>query len=151
MGGFSPLDRFMSQPDFQSVLDTIRPPGGRSTCRRQGMVTWSAVSIRFRLSGALLEEFGVSTWAQALLSSDRWVNVAIQQPRARERIIENAQASEASYLPQKIGIAFQRKLSGGCESDRFYLSSSESPSSPFSSCPSLSPISVRNRSTSGAS
>ncbi|MCH7801164.1 MAG: hypothetical protein IIC24_06430, partial [Chloroflexi bacterium] len=28
MGGFSPLDRFMSQPDFQSVLDTMRTANG---------------------------------------------------------------------------------------------------------------------------
>jgi diketogulonate reductase-like aldo/keto reductase len=52
-----------------------------------------------------LKEFGISTWAQALLAwvvSDSRVSVAIPATSRPERIIENAQAGDAGQLPQDV-------------------------------------------------
>ena len=51
-----------------------------------------------------LGEFGINSWAQALLAwvvSDRRVSVAIPATSCPERIIENAQAGDAGHLPQE--------------------------------------------------
>ncbi|MDP6455658.1 MAG: aldo/keto reductase [SAR202 cluster bacterium] len=52
-----------------------------------------------------LAEFGIDTWAQALLAwvvSDRRVSVAIPATSRPERIIENAKAGDAGHLTQDI-------------------------------------------------
>ena len=52
-----------------------------------------------------LSEFGIRTWAQALLAwvvSDSRVSVAIPATSRPKRIIENAQAGDAGHLPQNI-------------------------------------------------
>ena len=77
------------------------PAGLLSAISRQ----LSDVSFCSRLSGTLPEEFGISTWAQALLAwvvSDRRVSVAIPATSRQERIIANAQAGDAGHLRQKI-------------------------------------------------
>jgi diketogulonate reductase-like aldo/keto reductase len=52
-----------------------------------------------------LAEYGITTWAQALLAwvvSDPRVSVAIPATSRPERIIENAVAGSASHLPQEL-------------------------------------------------
>ena len=52
-----------------------------------------------------LRDYGISTWAQALLAwaiSDRRVSSAIPTTTRPERIPENAQAAEAAGLPQQL-------------------------------------------------
>ena len=54
---------------------------------------------------APLRDYGISTWAQALLAwaiSDRRVSSAIPTTTRPERIPENAQAAEAAGLPQQL-------------------------------------------------
>ena len=54
---------------------------------------------------APLREYGINTWAQALLAwaiSDRRVSSAIPTTTRPERIQENAKASEAAGLPQEL-------------------------------------------------